>query len=177
VQNPFIRRLFGKKYLNSATYGKIRRFAERHPFITRFTSPFSRREAVIQDVDIPIENAPTFYGFFFDNINIRPVWICPFRAYDKTAIFNFYSFDPEKLYVNFGFWDSVPTKKETGHYNRLVETKVSELHGKKGLYSDSYYTKDMFWTIYDKDTYDTLKQKYDPQKKLKDLFEKCVERR
>ncbi len=177
VQNPLLRRLFGKTRLNSRTYGKIMRFAQRHPIIAKLISPFSRKESVIQDVDIPVENAPAYQKFFFDAINIRPVWICPFRAYDATAKFDFYSFDPHKLYVNFGFWDSLPTTKESGYYNRLVEKKVSALHGKKGLYSDSYYTRDEFWAIYDRHTYDTLKQKYDPAKKLKGLYEKCVERR
>jgi FAD/FMN-containing dehydrogenase len=176
AQNPLIRRIFGKQRLNSTTYGKIKKFAERHPSIAGLASPFSRKESVIQDVDIPIENAPAFQKFFFGEINIRPVWICPFRAYEKTTRFDLYSFDPEKLYVNFGFWSSVPTKKEEGYYNRLIEAKVSELRGKKGLYSDSYYTKKEFWDIYDKKTYDALKQKYDPQKKLKDLYEKCVKR-
>jgi FAD/FMN-containing dehydrogenase len=176
VQNPLVRRIFGKRLLNSMTYGKIRKFAQQHPLILKLTQGSARREFVIQDVDIPIENAPGFQNFFFDEIDIRPVWICPFRAYERTAKFNFYSFDSEKLYVNFGFWDSVPTDKKEGHYNRLVEAKVSELHGKKGLYSDSYYTEDEFWEIYDKNTYDTLKQKYDPHKKLKNLYEKCVKR-
>jgi FAD/FMN-containing dehydrogenase len=176
VQNPLMRRLFGKRWLNSMTYGKIRKFAQQHPLILKLTHGAVRREFVIQDVDIPLENAPAFQRFFFDAINIRPVWVCPFRAYDKTATFDLYSFDPEKLYINFGFWDSVPTDKEEGHYNRLVEAKVSELHGKKGLYSDSYYSEEEFWNIYDKNVYGALKQKYDPQKKLKDLYEKCVKR-
>lgn len=177
VQNPLIRRIFGKERLNSTTYGKIRKFFQQHPFLLAVASPGSRREPVIQDVDIPIGNAPAFQEFFFKEINIRPVWICPFRAYEKNTRFNFYSFDPDKLYVNFGFWDSVPTEKAEGYYNRLVEANVSALHGKKGLYSDSYYTKEEFWNMYDKNTYDALKKKYDPQKKLKDLYEKCVERR
>ncbi len=176
AQNPLVRRIFGKRRLNSVTYGKIMRFAQRHPLITKLTSPFSKKESVIQDVDIPIENAPAYQNFFFDAINIRPVWICPFRAYDPAATFDLYSFNPHKLYVNFGFWDTVPTTKEPGYYNRLVEAKVSELHGKKGLYSDSYYTPEEFWNIYDKNVYDTLKQKYDPGKKLKGLYEKTVRR-
>lgn len=176
VQNPLVRLLVGRRRLNSTFYGKVRKFAQQHPSSLKLVSGPTRKESVIQDVDIPIENAPGFQKFFFETINIRPVWICPFRAYEKTARFDFYSFDPEKLYVNFGFWDSVPTQKEVGHYNRLVEAKVSELHGKKGLYSDSYYTEKEFWDIYDKKTYDTLKQKYDPQGKLKDLFDKCVKR-
>jgi hypothetical protein len=104
------------------------------------------------------------------------VWICPVRAYEKNVKFDLYSFDPEKLYINFGFWSSVSTEKEKGHYNRLVEAKVSELGGKKGLYSDAFYTEEEFWKIYDKPSYDAVKQKYDPQKKLKTLFEKSVKR-
>jgi FAD/FMN-containing dehydrogenase len=176
VQNPIIRALFGRRHLNSRTYGKIRACASRHPFILKLSSFSARREPVIQDVDIPIENAVAYQKFFFNDINIRPAWICPFRAYNPAAKFNFYSFDPQKLYVNFGFWDSVRTTKEPGYYNRLVEAKVSALHGKKGLYSDSYYTPEEFWNIYDKHAYDALKQKYDPGKKLKDLYEKAVRR-
>jgi FAD/FMN-containing dehydrogenase len=176
AQNPLIRMLFGKKRLNSATYWKMRNFAENHQGLLKLASPFSRRESVIQDIDIPIENAPQYEKFFFDAINIRPVWICPFRAYEKIAKFNFYSFDPEKLYINFGFWNSVATTKEKGYYNRLIEAKISELKGKKGLYSDSYYTEKEFWDIYDKALYDALKQKYDPQGKLKNLFDTCVKR-
>jgi FAD/FMN-containing dehydrogenase len=177
AQNRIVRMILGKKHLCSAVYWKIMNFAQKHRFITWLAHPLSRRESVIQDIDVPIENAPNFAAFFFREINVRPVWICPFRAYEKTAKFNFYSFNPEKFYVNFGFWDSVPTKKEDGYYNRMIEEKVSELQGKKGLYSDSFYSPEKFWNIYDKKTYDALKQKYDPQHKLKDLFEKCVRRR
>ncbi|HUC31401.1 MAG TPA: FAD-binding oxidoreductase [Candidatus Paceibacterota bacterium] len=177
AQNPVIRKFFGKKRLNSASYWKMRNFAQTHPLLLKLTSPFSQRETIIQDVDIPVDNAPAFQKFFFHEINIRPVWICPFRSYRKNVKFPFYSFDPEKLYVNFGFWDSVSTEKEEGHYNRLIEKKVSALEGKKGLYSDSFYTEEEFWKIYDKKAYDALKQKYDPQDKLKGLYEKCVKRR
>ncbi len=176
AQNRLVRRLLGKKRLNSAVYWKMQNFAHKHPLILKLASGFSRRETVIQDVDIPIENAAKFAKFFFREINIRPVWICPIGAYDKKVKFDLYPLDPKKLYVNFGFWNSVPTDKEDGYYNRIIEAKVSELNGKKGLYSDSFYTPEEFWRIYDKDVYDALKQKYDPQRKLKGLFEKCVEK-
>ena len=176
VEHPLVRRLLGKKNLNSAVYWKMRNFAEHHPFIPALAAGFSRRESVIQDVDIPIENAPKFAEFFFKEIGIKPVWICPIGSYDPAAHFALYPLDPKKIYVNFGFWSTVPTDKAEGHYNRLVEAKVSELQGKKGLYSDSYYTEEEFWRIYDKKAYETLKQKYDPEHKLKTLYEKCVQR-
>jgi FAD/FMN-containing dehydrogenase len=176
AQRPLVRRILGKQRLNSAVYWKIQRFFQSHPFLLWIGNRFSKRENVIQDVDIPIENAPAFATFFFQEINIRPVWICPIGSYNVNTTFDLYPLESKKLYINFGFWSSLPAKKEKGFYNKLVEANVTKLDGKKSLYSDSFYTKDEFWNIYDKGIYDSLKQKYDPQHKLKDLFEKCVDR-
>jgi len=61
-----------------------------------------------------------------------------------------------------------------GHYNRQVERKVMELGGMKSLYSDSYFTPGEFWGLYNREAYDALKRKYDPQGRLADLYRKCV---
>jgi FAD/FMN-containing dehydrogenase len=177
AQNFFLRRLFGKKHLNSKFYGKMMRWNNKWRFSERFSSLFGGpQEWVIQDVDIPIENAVKFAEFFFREIGIKPVWICPVRAYDPAVKFSLFPLDPKKLYINFGFWDAVLSKKEKGYYNKVVEAKVAELAGRKGLYSYSFYSEEEFWKIYDKPAYDALKQKYDPQGKFKNLYEKCVKR-
>jgi len=162
AQNSFIRRLWGKKRLNSGFYWKVRKLAETNGFmrlVRRIAEGFDSREAVIQDIEVPIENAPKFAEFFHKEIGIKPVWMCPLRAYDVQAgrqpgeaapKFCFYALDPKKLYVNFGFWDSVASEKEPGHYKRLIEAKVNELQGKKSLYSESFYTPEEFWALYDK---------------------------
>jgi hypothetical protein len=106
-----------------------------------------------------------------------PVWICPFRTWNKNAHFDLYPVDPHKLYVNFGFWDVIRDRDKTlpdGYYNRLVEKKVTDLDGIKSLYSDSYFSEDEFWNIYNKPAYDALKAKYDSSRALKDLYGKCV---
>ncbi len=175
AQNPFVRRLLGRPRLNSKFYTKLMRWEHRWQISKRLNPLFGiHEEWVIQDVDIPIENAPAFADFFSRTIGITPVWICPIGTYNPSAKFNFYNLNPSKLYVNFGFWDSVATNKPAGYYNKLVEAKVAELGGKKGLYSDSYYTQEEFWKMYDRTSYDALKLKYDPKQKLKNLFEKCV---
>ena len=176
AQNKFLRMFYGRKHLNSAVYWKLRKFALKYPLLITLSNRFVKKEDVIQDIEVPIENAPAFADFFFENINIRPTWICPVHPYDKTKIFGLYRLDPEKLYINFGFWDAVASSKGPGHYNKLIETKVSELHGNKSLYSDSFYTPEEFWKIYNKHDYDALKAKYDPCHKLKGLYEKCVAR-
>jgi len=164
VQNPLVRRLVGRKRLNSTTYAKVMRWNSKW---------------VIQDVDIPIARAPEFLAFFLEEIGILPVWICPIGGYDTQERFPLYAIDPRTLYVNFGFWDVVqdPVRREAGWYNRKIERKVAELGGIKSLYSDSYYPEDEFWRLYDRSAYDALKARYDPQGRFRNLYEKCVLRK
>jgi FAD/FMN-containing dehydrogenase len=177
AQNPVVRRLLGRKRLNSAFYTKVMRWNSRVGVTKRLDRLVGRHpESVIQDVDIPIERAPEFLDFFQREIGILPVWICPFRAYDPAAAWTVFPTRPNVLYVNFGFWDVVrrPEAHPPGHFNRLVERKVSELGGIKSLYSDSYYPREEFAAIYNQAAYDALKRRYDPQRRFKDLYEKCV---
>ena len=132
-------------------------------------------ESVIQDVQIPIENAPSFCDFLLAEIGITPVWVCPFRSSGQT--YDLCGLNPNQLYINFGFWDMVPTIHESGHFNKMIEGKVADFGGKKGLYSTSYYDKETFWSMYDKTRYDQLKKTYDPDRLFPDLYAKCVERK
>ncbi len=166
-QKPAIR-FFAKPALNSRTYQRLMRLSQR-------LLPVSAAiESVIQDVQIPIENAPSFSDFLLAEIGITPVWVCPFRSSGQT--YDLCGLNSNQLYINFGFWDMVPTIHESGHFNKMIEGKVAEFGGKKGLYSTSYYDKETFWSMYDKTRYDELKKTYDPDRLFPDLYAKCVER-
>jgi len=175
AQNPIVRRLYGRSRLNSRTYTRLMRWNSRWGF-TRALDRIAgmHPESVIQDVDIPIERAAEFLDFLLREIGITPVWICPIGA--GPARFDLYPLEPGRLYVNFGFWDVVRTRRAhpPGHFNRLVEAKVDALGGIKSLYSDSYYAPEAFWRIYDREAYQRLKARYDPQGVLGDLYRKCV---
>lgn len=177
AQNPIIRRMYGRSRLNSVFYTKIMRWNAKWGLTGMINRVLGiHAESVIQDVDVPIECAPDFLSFFDHEIGIRPVWICPIRKFDANHDFSLYPMDADKIYINFGFWDVVRSRQRqpNGHYNKKVEAKVEELGGIKSLYSESYYQRDKFWEIYDQGIYETLKAKYDPQRKFKDLYEKCV---
>lgn len=169
-----IRFLFGSLgLLRSTTYWKIRQMAIKSG-VKGLLDRRSPREDVIQDVEIPIGKAAEFLDFFRQEIGILPVWLCPAKAPNPSADFVLYRTDPETLYVNFGFWGSVPSDHPSGFFNRLVERKVMELGGKKSLYSSSYFPEEEFWRIYNREAYRRLKEKYDPEGRLKDLYRKCV---
>ena len=178
AHNPIVRHLLGPKRLNSATYTKIMRWNRKYN-ITHYLNLLKgyHSEAVIQDVEIPLDRCPDFLDFYFSNIKFTPIWVCPVRRLDKNTKFPLYPLDPETLYVNFGFWDVIKSriKMAPGYYNRSVEKKVRELGGMKSLYSDAYYTAEEFWNIYNKDEYLSLKSRYDPEGHFKDIYAKCIQ--
>lgn len=175
MQNPLLRLLLGKWLLKSTAYWKIMRFMNKNPIANYFYQRKKlTREAVIQDVLIPIEKSQEFYDFFAKHIGITPVWICPYMAYNTSKSYDFFPTATNRLYLDFGFWDSVPSNGVAGHYNRLIENKVNELQGNKSLYSEAFYPEEEFWRIYDKQYYQSLKQKYDPAGVFNDLYKKCV---
>ena len=96
------------------------------------------------------------------------------------ATWPLYEFDPSVTYVNVGFWSTVPLPETVdpaeGRVNRLIEAKVTELEGRKSLYSSAYYEPAIFWNIYGGTAYTELKRAYDPQSRLLDLYDKVVRR-
>ena len=179
AQHPLLRRLYGRKRLNSLFYQKVMRWNSRWGFTRRWGRLTGvNMESVIQDVDIPLARAAEFLDFFHAEIGILPVWICPIRSPPPTLRFPLYPLAPDALYVNLGFWDVVRDRRPhpRGYYNRRIERKVRELGGIKSLYSDSYFPHDEFWSIYDRGAYAALKAKYDPQGRLGDLYDKVVNR-
>jgi FAD/FMN-containing dehydrogenase len=169
VQHAPVRLLATKWLLNSKTYQCIMRLSHK-------VMPNSNFESVIQDVDIPIEHAVEFLDFLLREIGVLPIWICPFRSYDPSVMYDLCSINPQKLYLNFGFWDTVPSVQPDGYYNRKIEAKALALHGVKGLYSTAYYDEETFWQIYNRPAYQALKSRYDPGRCFKDLYEKTVKR-
>jgi FAD/FMN-containing dehydrogenase len=180
VQNPRVRRLVPKRLLRSSSYWKLVDLEKRHGAYARVQRLRGRpeQEHVVQDIEVPIERAAEFFDFFVSEIPISPFWICPLRARERDARWDLYALDPDTTYVNFGFWSSVPRAEgePKGAHNRRIEQVVGELGGHKSLYSESFYGRDEFWRLYNGETYGTLKQAYDGEGRLLDLYEKCVER-
>ncbi len=177
VQRPSVRRLWPRRYRRSDVYRKLVAFDRRYRLSNTLNANRQRppREAVIQDVEIPVSRGAGFLRFFAANVAMSPVWMCPLRLRGERA-WPLYPLKPGEVYVNFGFWGTVPLPpdRQDGYYNRLVEDEVAELGGHKSLYSTSFYSEDEFYRRYNGDTYKALKHAYDGDGRLLDLYEKCV---
>jgi len=183
TQRPAVRKWWPKNKLRSDFYWKLIALDRKYQFSARTDSLLRRpaREQVVQDIEVPVDRLPEFLDFFHREVGIEPIWVCPLKQRDPEARWPLYEFDPDVLYVNVGFWSTVPlpdgVDPEEGRVNRRIEEVVAELDGRKSLYSTAFYSRDEFWATYGGDDYERLKKEYDPNQRLLGLYEKVVERR
>ncbi len=183
AQHPAVRRVWPKSRLRSDVYWRLVALDRRYHLSARMDRLRGRpaRENVVQDIEVPIDRLPQFLEFFHRDVGIAPVWVCPLKQRTPGQRWPLYEFDPEVTYVNVGFWSSVAlppgADPEAGTVNRSIERTVTELDGRKSLYSTAFYDRSTFRAIYGGDAYDELKHRYDPDGRLLGLYEKVVDRK
>ena len=176
AQHPAVRRLWPRRYLRSSVYWKLVALDRRFDVADRLEARRGRpaRERVVQDVEIPLEATADFLRWFLREIPIEPIWLCPLQLRGERT-WPLYPLRPGETYVNVGFWSTVPaTPGETGATNRRIEDAVTDLGGHKSLYSEAFYDEETFWRHYGGAHYPALKERYDPDHRLPDLYAKAV---
>jgi FAD/FMN-containing dehydrogenase len=180
AQLPTVRTLWPKSKLRSDVYWKLIAVNRKYQIAEKLDALRRRppRESVVQDIEIPVDHLPEFLDFFHAEIGIEPIWLCPLKQRDPNVRWPLYEFDPDELYVNVGFWSTVPLvngeKPEDGKKNRLIEHEVTKMGGRKSLYSTAFYNESEFWSIYGGQDYERVKGKYDPNGRFLGLYEKVV---
>ena len=177
AQHPAVLRLWPRRLRRSSVYWKLIAYDRRFGIADRIEALHGRppRERVVQDVEVPAENAAQFLDWFLAEVPITPVWLCPLRLRDPEG-WPLYPLRADRTYVNVGFWSSVPAGPKPGWTNRRIEEQVSALGGHKSLYSDAFYDREEFERLYGGETYKTVKKRYDPDARLLDLYAKAVKR-
>ena len=109
---------------------------------------------------------------------MSPVWLCPLRLRGERS-WPLYPLQPGEVYVNVGFWGTVPLPaghgQADGYYNRLIEDEVGALGGHKSLYSTSFYRRGrVLASATTARRTAPLKRAYDGDGRLLGLYEKCV---
>ncbi|PPJ33219.1 FAD-binding oxidoreductase [Nocardia nova] len=191
TQNPKIRRFWPKRYRRSSFYWKLIALDHKYDIGDKLQARKGNppQERVVQDIEVPIERTAEFLHWFLREIPIEPLWLCPLRLRDSAEVpgkpedpsrpWPLYPLEPDRTYVNVGFWSAVPKQpgQIEGAANRAIEDEVARLDGHKSLYSDSYYAEDDFARLYGGDHYANLKKRYDPDHRLLDLYSKAVQRK
>lgn len=132
-------------------------------------------EPLIQDWEVPWERAAELTRFALDNVELdgRPWIVTPIRT---PATPTLYPVRADTLYYNLGCYCQVkrPRGERNYHYTRILDQKCFELGGVKMLYSSTFLSQRDFDRVYNGAAYARLKEKYDPERRLPSLFEKCA---
>jgi Delta24-sterol reductase len=122
------------------------------------------QEYIVQDISVPYENAASFVNHIEESLGLYPLWFCPVRRDHDNAVLpiTFPTLGHSaNMMLNIGIWGPGPKEPlEFVRKNRELERKALELHGFKCLYARAYYTEEEFWTIYDRQRYTLLRDKY-----------------
>ncbi len=186
AQHPVVRRLWPARYRRSDVYHRLVSLENRWGAMAKLDRMRGRpaRERVVQDVEIPVERTADFLRWFADQVGMAPVWLCPLRLRELSGPgsareWPLYPLRAAQLYVNVGFWGTVPIAvgHADGDVNRAIEDAVARAGGHKSLYSDAYYDEATFNSIYGAETYQKVKDAYDPDHRLTGLYQKAVGRR
>jgi FAD/FMN-containing dehydrogenase len=191
MQNRWIRRAWPASRRRSDVYHRLVGLENRYQVAARIDRwrGLPARERVIQDVEIPVGRTADFLRWFLEHVPMTPIWLCPLRVRqdggplghidDGARPWPLYPLRAGENYVNVGFWGTTPIEQghADGDRNRAIEQAVADFGGHKSLYSDAYYDRDEFDLLYGGETYRALRDRYDPQSRLLDLYAKTVGRR
>ncbi len=177
VQHPVVRRLWPRRYRRSDVYRRLVALDRRTGLSDRVRrlAGLPQEEPVIQDVEIPVDRLAEFLDAFHPDIGITPGLAVPVAAAQRRS--------PGRC-TRCGRASCTSTsasgrrcRRRPGDpeaHNRRIEQLVADLGGHKSLYSTVHYSEDEFWKHYNGPAYRALKQRYDPDGRLPDLYHKVA---
>lgn len=157
-------RLLVGKFMGSGT---TLRLAEKLNFLLPTDKP-----TVILDIFLPFSKVPAFMEWYQREIGYFPLWCVPYkRVHDYEWIDDgFYKGMADQLFLDLAIYGL--EQKDERNIHRMIEEKLRELGGIKTLISHNYYSRDEFWSIWNKRNYDQVKAVTDPQNVFRDLYTK-----
>jgi FAD/FMN-containing dehydrogenase len=124
------------------------------------------------DVFLPISKTPEFLTWFNETFAHFPLWCVPYRRVRDYEWLDdaFYRGMTDHMFVDIAIYGM--KQKGAENHHRMMEEKLKELGGIKTLISHNYYSRDEFWTIWNRENYEAVKARVDPHNVFRDLYEK-----
>jgi delta24-sterol reductase len=129
---------------------------------------------IVQDMALPYPNAEKFINYTDETFNIWPIWLCPLKQSPQPTMHPHTKGDlADDQMLNIGLWGFGPSDPSTYlAKNRALEKTLGELGGMKWLYAHTYYSKDEFWSQFDREWHESLRKKYRADGALPGVYDK-----
>ncbi len=163
--SSWLGRLLLGKVLDSNT--TLRLADTLHRFVLSRDKP-----TVTLDMFLPMSRVPEFLAWYRAEIGFFPLWCVPYRRvrdYEWLAD-EFYRGLKDELFLDIAIYGLEQT--DGRNLYRMFEDKLMELGGVKTLIALNYYSRDEFWSIWNKRNYDAVKRVTDPANRFRDLYTK-----
>jgi len=166
LENKLVRFLVGKFVLGST---QLIAWSKRLELLLRL----KKRPEVVCDVFIPANRFEAFFQWYEKDFDFYPLWVIPY-AFPKM-----YPWINEEyakgiggnLVIDCAIYGKYNGFKEVD-YSQLLEEKTLDLNGIKTLISRNHFSKEKFWSVYDRSNYEKAKTILDPRGIFPDLYEK-----
>lgn len=125
---------------------------------------------IIQDMLVPIETLKDAVLFFDNEVQVYPLWLCPFRLPNEPGMLRV---SKDSMYVDIGVY-GVPGKKgfQPKETTRRIEAFVAKAKGFQMLYADTYTTREEFRKMFDHSLYDKMRARLKCEKAFPEVYDK-----
>jgi FAD/FMN-containing dehydrogenase len=161
-----------KSLLGRALFGKLVHSDSMLRAADRFHRFLPKSPSVIVDVFVPFSRTAEFMDWYHQEIKHYPVWCVPYkrtRDYEWLTS-QWWSGVKDPLFLDLAIYS---LKQPPGrNIYKEFEDQLLKVNGTKTLISYNYYDEQTFWTLWNKDNYQAVKQLTDPDNVFRDLYTK-----
>jgi len=121
---------------------------------------------------VPIADLKSSIELFHSEVEIYPIWLCPFKLPPNPGMLKISS-DKDEMFVDVGVY-GVPKNErfDAVKTTRKVEEFVRQVKGFQMMYADSYMTREEFRAMFDHTLYDTMRQKLKCEGRFPEVYDK-----
>lgn len=157
------RALFGKLVHSDSLLRTANRFHRLLP---------KKNPSVIVDTFVPFSRTAEFMDWYHREMHFYPVWCVPYRRMHDYEWLTprWWAGVKDSLFLDLAVYG---LKQQPGrNLYKEFEDELREINGTKTLISYNYYDEQTFWSIWNKETYQAVKQLTDPNNLFRDLYTK-----
>ena len=132
------------------------------------------RPPITLDVFIPFSRVEEFMAWYGKEFRFFPLWCVPYkrvRDYEWLAPELFKRNEKDELFLDLAIY-GMKQPPDGRNYYRLMEEELMRIGAVKTLISHNFFSKEEFWTIWNKESYDRAKAIADPDHVFRNLYDK-----
>ncbi len=123
---------------------------------------------------VPIDVGAKSLDFFHEEVEVYPIWLCPFRLPYNPGMLNSRgdNKNSDEMYLDIGVYGVPKEGYRNEATTRKVESFVRANRGFQMMYADSYMTKDEFESMFDHTLYREMRARHGCKGAFPEVYDK-----